>query len=121
MLLLSRRSLYEPSVQNSKRCGKISYCHLKVKVQILTTRMMVKDLQILLAKIHLPKRRKVHHNSELLSTKVARVPGGNGYAANEISGILARDELSMPDVSTTISPWAVLSWMVHGQGWLEHT
>ena len=78
--------------------------------------MMGKDLQILLAKIQLPKRRKVHHNSELLSTKAARVPDGSGYAANEISDILARDELPMPDVSTTISPWAVLSWMVPWAG-----
>ena len=38
-------------------------------------------LQILLAKIQLPKRRKVHHNSELLSTKVARVPDGNGLCS----------------------------------------
>ena len=75
-------------------------------------------LQILLAKIQLPKRRKVHHNSELLSTKAARVPDGihSGYAANEISDILERDELPMPDVSTTISPWAVLSWMVPWAG-----
>ena len=70
----------------------------------------------LLAKIQLPKRRKVHHNSEPLSNKVARVPDGNGYAANGISGILERDELPMPDVSTTISPWAVLSWMIPWAG-----
>ena len=38
-------------------------------------------LQILLAKIQLPTRRKVHHNSELLSTKVARVPDGNGLCS----------------------------------------
>jgi len=83
---------------------------------------MGKDLQILLAKIQLPKRRKVHHNSELLSTKAARVPDGSGYAANEISGILARDELPMPDVSTTIVRSIAAKQLDRfGQGWLGHT